>query len=283
MATDKINDKHVNFFALQKTCEKPGCPICNIVNERITRYIDGMLFEHISDRTFRAQYREAGGFCKSHSKTLLTYRDGLAVAILGQGELAEKIEDFGKKKMRKYKSPCPACFEQKRIEEDFLLFTGSLEPRKNLKTLLRALEILKEKGYSPKLKIAGPAGWKNKSFRAALENSSIREFVEILGFLSKEKLEHLYATTKAFVFPSLYEGFGLPVLEALNAKARVFTSENSPMQEILGKLGIYFSPESEYSLAESLEKLYLNSTLSFYTEKELEELDTNKSVLLKWQ
>lgn len=155
-------------------------------------------------------------------------------------------------------------------KEDFLLFTGSLEPRKNLKTLLRALEILKEKGYSPKLKIAGPAGWKNKSFRAALENSSIRDSVEILGFLSKEKLEHLYATAKAFVFPSLYEGFGLPVLEALNAKTRVFTSENSPMQEILGKLGIYFSPESEISLANSLEKLYLNSTLSFYTEKELE-------------
>ena len=101
MATDKINDKHVNFFALQKTCENPGCPICNIVNERITRYIDGMLFEHISDRTFRAQYREAGGFCKNHAKTLLNYRDGLAVAILGQGELAEKIQDFGKKKMRR--------------------------------------------------------------------------------------------------------------------------------------------------------------------------------------
>ena len=116
------NDKHVNFFALEKACEKPGCPLCTIVNERIFRYIDGMLFEHISDRTFRAQYREAGGFCKDHAKTLGSYRDGLAVAILGQGELAERIEDFKKKKMRKYKMPCPACAEQERIEREFLQF-----------------------------------------------------------------------------------------------------------------------------------------------------------------
>lgn len=117
-----MNEKHVNFFAMQKASEKPGCPLCTIVNERIARYIDGMLFEHISDRTFRAQYREAGGFCRSHAETLLSYRDGLAVAILGQGELSEKIEDFHKKKMRKYKMPCPACAEQQRIEDEFLTF-----------------------------------------------------------------------------------------------------------------------------------------------------------------
>ncbi|MBO4732450.1 MAG: DUF4125 family protein, partial [Spirochaetaceae bacterium] len=73
-------DKHVNFFALQKACEKPECPLCTIINERIDRYIDGMLFEHISDRTFRAQYREAGGFCNTHAETLLSYRDDLIAA-----------------------------------------------------------------------------------------------------------------------------------------------------------------------------------------------------------
>ena len=160
MATEKINDKHVNFFALQKTCENPGCPICNIVNERIARYIDGMLFEHISDRTFRAQYREAGGFCKSHSKTLLSYRDGLAVAILGQGELAEKIEDFSKKKMRKYKSPCPACFEQNRIEEDFLRFIAEAkklgpEDEAELKEILLKSDGLCAVHYSQMVSLVG--------------------------------------------------------------------------------------------------------------------------------
>ena len=114
--------KHVNYFALQKACEKPGCPLCTLINERITRYIDGMLFEHISDRTFRAQYREAGGFCLDHSKILLSYRDGLAVAILGMGTLDDYLLDFKKKKMRKFKQICPACAEKQRIEKEFLTF-----------------------------------------------------------------------------------------------------------------------------------------------------------------
>ncbi len=115
-------EKHVNYFALQKACGESGCPICRIIKDRINRYIDGMLFEHISDRTFRAQYREAGGFCSFHSKVLLNYRDGLAVAILGQGTLDDFIQDFKKRKMRKYKMPCPACAERSRIEKEFLTF-----------------------------------------------------------------------------------------------------------------------------------------------------------------
>ena len=120
-------DKHVNFFALQKACEKPECPLCTIINERIDRYIDGMLFEHISDRTFRAQYREAGGFCNTHAETLLSYRDGLAVAILGRDTLEDYLADFKKKKLRKRKSLCPACVERMRIEKEFLTFIAEAD------------------------------------------------------------------------------------------------------------------------------------------------------------
>ncbi|HKL87035.1 MAG TPA: DUF6062 family protein, partial [Treponemataceae bacterium] len=63
-------EKHVNWFALEKACEKPGCPLCTIIAERTARYIDNMLFEHVSDRGFRAKYREAGGFCSMHAKNL---------------------------------------------------------------------------------------------------------------------------------------------------------------------------------------------------------------------
>ncbi len=122
-------EQHVNYFALQKACEKKGCPLCSIINERIERYIDGMLFEHISDRTFRAQYRQAGGFCNEHSKILLSYRDGLAVAILGQGTLSDYIEDFKKKKVRKYKEPCSACKEKTRIEKEFLTYLAEVKDK----------------------------------------------------------------------------------------------------------------------------------------------------------
>jgi len=57
-------DKHINFFELEKACEQEGCPLCRIVNDRTWRYLDNMLFEHISDRPFRAAHRAAGGFCR---------------------------------------------------------------------------------------------------------------------------------------------------------------------------------------------------------------------------
>ena len=115
-------DKHVNYFALQKACQKDGCPLCTIIDERIDRYIDGMLFENISDRTFRAEYRAAGGFCNSHAQALLNYRDGLAVAILGRDILQDYLFDFKKKKIRKRKEICPACSERIRMEQEFLTF-----------------------------------------------------------------------------------------------------------------------------------------------------------------
>ena len=123
-------EQHVNYFALEKACKNPGCPLCSIIYDRIDRYIDGMLFEHISDRGFRAQYREAGGFCNEHSEILLSYRDGLAVAILGHESLSYYIDDFKKKKIRKYKEPCPACAEKSRIEKEFLTFLAEVTNEK---------------------------------------------------------------------------------------------------------------------------------------------------------
>ena len=84
-------ERHVNWFALEKACAQPGCPVCAIVADRSRRYIDNMLFEHVSDRGFRAQYRESGGFCPDHAKSLDAYRDGLAVAILGVDVLKDAL------------------------------------------------------------------------------------------------------------------------------------------------------------------------------------------------
>lgn len=153
-------------------------------------------------------------------------------------------------------------------KEDFLFFSGSMEPRKNLRRLLKALEILAQKGVSAKLKIAGPTGWRNKAFRELLENSPIKDSVEILGFVSKDELQNLYKTCKGFVFPTLYEGFGLPALEALQNGARVLVSKDSPMQEFLGSLGIYFDPQDPESMASAIESLYRNPDKLIYSQKE---------------
>lgn len=115
-------DKHINFFELEKACEEAGCPLCRIVNDRTWRYLDNMLFEHISDRPFRAAHRAAGGFCREHSKNLSSFRDGLAVAILGRDILEDRIEAFTKNKPWKPKALCPICVEQERIETEYLTF-----------------------------------------------------------------------------------------------------------------------------------------------------------------
>jgi hypothetical protein len=115
-------DKHINFFELQKAAAKPGCPLCRIVADRAARYIDNMLFEHVSDRGFRARYRAAGGFCAFHSRGLEEFRDGLAVAILGRDILEDRIGDFEKRRAFKPRGPCPVCEERDRIEEEYLGF-----------------------------------------------------------------------------------------------------------------------------------------------------------------
>lgn len=123
-------EQHINWFALEKACEKAVCPLCTIVAERSDRYIDNMLFEHVSDRGFRAKYRASGGFCADHAKHLDSFRDGLAVAILGEDILHDVLPSLHKKKVPQYKGICPACEETDRVEREFLGFIAECsDPR----------------------------------------------------------------------------------------------------------------------------------------------------------
>jgi hypothetical protein len=115
-------EKHINFFELQKVCEKPGCPLCRIVSDRANRYIDNTLFEHVSDRGFRALHRAAGGFCSFHSRHLVSFRDGLAVAILSRDILNDRIDCFERKSPWRPKGRCPVCVEREKIEDEYLDF-----------------------------------------------------------------------------------------------------------------------------------------------------------------
>jgi len=118
-------EKHINFFELQKASEKPGCPLCRIVSDRANRYIDNTLFEHITNRGFRALYRAAGGFCSFHSRHLVSFRDGLAVAILGRDILEDRIASFEKKSFWRPKGRCPVCVEKEKIEQEYLDFLSN--------------------------------------------------------------------------------------------------------------------------------------------------------------
>ncbi|MDR1655583.1 MAG: DUF6062 family protein [Treponema sp.] len=137
-------DKHINFFEFQKAAVQPGCPLCRIVTDRAGRYIDNMLFEHVSNRSFRKAHRQAGGFCSFHSENLVSFRDGLAVAILGRDILEERIAHFRTKKPWKPKEICPVCAERKRIEHEYVTFLaacgGESDEERELQKLYRESE-----------------------------------------------------------------------------------------------------------------------------------------------
>ena len=118
-------EKHINFFELDKASQKPGCPLCTIISDRAHRYIDNTLFEHITNRSFRALFRAAGGFCSFHSRSLLSFRDGLAVAILSRDIVEDRITSFEKRLPWKPKGKCPICVEREKIEHEYLDFLAS--------------------------------------------------------------------------------------------------------------------------------------------------------------
>ncbi|MBN1577954.1 MAG: glycosyltransferase family 4 protein [Chitinispirillaceae bacterium] len=139
-----------------------------------------------------------------------------------------------------------------RPKEPFLFFAGNREPRKNLGRLIDAMEILQREGMPVKLHLAGPPGWKNRNFHAKIAASPVRESIRFLGYLSEEELKEHYRTCAAVVYPSLYEGFGLPLLEALCLGARVVTSRGTVMEEIAGPAARYFDPFDSRDIAKAI-------------------------------
>lgn len=139
---------------------------------------------------------------------------------------------------------------------DFLLYVGNPEPRKNLISLIKALEILHENGLDIKLHLVGPKGWKNKKFFNYLEHSPISKNIVSLGYLTDNELEMEYLNCKALIYPSLYEGFGLPLLEALSLDTLVLTSKDTVMEEVAGKSAMYFNATEAKDMAKHIKNIY---------------------------
>jgi glycosyltransferase involved in cell wall biosynthesis len=146
----------------------------------------------------------------------------------------------------------PDYFEHPAEKENFLFFPGSLEPRKNLPRLVKALEIANASGFGIDLHICGPKGWKNSDFHELIRSSPIKGRVKHLGYLPDADLRDQYLKCKALVYPSIYEGFGLPVLEALKLGTPVLTSKSTAMEEIAGGNAMYFDPYDIESIARAI-------------------------------
>src|SRR5712691_8949121 len=118
------------------------------------------------------------------------------------------------------------------IEDEFLLFVGTIEPRKNLLMLVRAFDqIVRHTSHRPQLVIAGAEGWLMDELMSFIRSSGISDRLRLTGYLTDEDLCALYSSCRVFVYPSLYEGFGLPPLEAMACGAPVIASNIATFQE----------------------------------------------------
>lgn len=131
------------------------------------------------------------------------------------------------------------CFQEK---ASYFFFVGTIQPRKNLGRVIEAFNKLDKKDVS--LIIAGQRGWLSDEIYALAKRLGIEDRVKFLGYVPDEKLPALYSGAIALIFPSLFEGFGLPILEAQACGCPVITSNVSSMPEVAGKGAIYVNPTS---------------------------------------
>ncbi len=151
----------------------------------------------------------------------------------------------------------------KNLPEHFVLFIGTQEPRKNIPTLIRAFAQAKSRAHLPhRLVIAGGRGWMDDSIERTIEELNLQREVLRPGFIAQEELPLWYRAADVFVYPSQYEGFGLPPLEAMAAGTPVITSNCSSLPEVVGDAALLIDPRDEASLAEALSRVLTDSALS---------------------
>jgi alpha-1,3-rhamnosyl/mannosyltransferase len=178
-----------------------------------------------------------------------------AVRVLGIPE--EKITVIHSGIPHAFFSPEEAAKEVVRkkygLRRQFVLFVGTIEPRKNIGTLLDAIESLPATLRQHwDFVVAGPAGWASRHTMSRLRNDKV---VRYLGYVEEAMLPGLTAAASVFVYPSLYEGFGFPVVQAMAAGVPVITSNVSALPEIAGEAALLVDPQSQSELHHALSRL----------------------------
>ncbi len=149
------------------------------------------------------------------------------------------------------------------LPERFILYVGTIEPRKNLTALLEAYAALLSRNtrYAARLVIVGKKGWLYEGFFRRLRELGLEERVHFTGYVPDEDLPALYSAATLFVFPSLYEGFGLPVLEAMACGTPVVCSGTSSLPEVAGDAALLVDPTDIPALAAAMERALTDEAL----------------------
>ena len=151
---------------------------------------------------------------------------------------------------------------QYNIYSNYILYIGTIEPRKNIKGLIQAYQLLRTKGNtSQKLVIAGMKGWMYDEVYALTESLDLAKEVIFTGYVPQEDINTLYGLADVFVYPSLYEGAGLPVLEAFACATPVVCSNVSSIPEMAGDAACLVDPRQPAQIAEAIERVLADAGL----------------------
>jgi glycosyltransferase involved in cell wall biosynthesis len=167
------------------------------------------------------------------------------------------------------------------IGEDFLLTVGTLEPRKNLAVLVSAFEDLARERLQNKIQlvIAGGRGWLSGPLFEAIKKSPARDRIVLTDYLHDDDLRSLYSSCRAFIYPSRYEGFGLPPLEAMACGAPVIASRIASLEETTGGAALLFEPTSAKELAQNILRLVQDENLRH----ELSTIGQRRTAEFSWE
>ncbi|HEV8714493.1 MAG TPA: glycosyltransferase family 1 protein [Candidatus Binatia bacterium] len=192
----------------------------------------------------------------------------IAISEHTRQDLIERMRVPATRVVVTYLAPNPLCVREEDprvlsrtraaygLPAHFVLFVGSLEPRKNIKRLLAAYASL-----PPTLRrevhvvIVGGRGWLNDDIRPTVGALGLTERVHFVGYIKEEDLPAVYSLATVFAYPSLYEGFGLPVLEAMQCGTPVLTSNVSALPEVVGDAALLVTPTEVEEIAEGLTRL----------------------------
>ena len=147
------------------------------------------------------------------------------------------------------------------LPQRYFLFVGTLDPRKNFKGLFEAFVGLEPENNDLHLVIVGGAGWKNEDFHSQIENHCLGNRIHFTGYVARARLQTIYQNAIALVFPSFYEGFGFPILEAMAAGVPVITANVSSLPEVAGDAAILVDPHNTKALSRAMRRVQNSESL----------------------
>jgi len=175
----------------------------------------------------------------------------IKVISCAAGEVYGKV---GEEKLKEFA-------EKTNLPAKFFLAVGTIEPRKNYVNLIKAFALIHERFPDFYLIIVGKNGWDYEPVYEEIRKNYLQKYVHILGYLSDKSLANLYNLAQALVFPSFYEGFGIPPLEAMKSHCPVISSCTSSLPEVVDDAALLVDPNSPSQIAEAMVKITTDETL----------------------